>query len=192
MLAFFGVVAVALSVIQYSLYLWSIYRGETKPHAFSWFVWSLPTIVVFYAQYGAGAGSGSWATASTALLCTIIFFASLVHGEQKITVLDTVSLTAACIGMGLWYYTQNPLGAVVLISIIDVLGFVPTVRKSYDKPGEEHLTTYTIGGVKWVFALAALGHFSVVTVLYPLSMVIANLGFVVFVLFRVRYGRLSA
>ena len=33
---FFALAAVVLATARYGTYLWTIYKGETKPHAFTW------------------------------------------------------------------------------------------------------------------------------------------------------------
>jgi len=78
----FGSIAVGLSFIQYFPYIRDILRGTTKPHAFSWFVWGLPALIVFAAQALKGGGAGAWATGVTALLCTLIFVMSLSRGKR--------------------------------------------------------------------------------------------------------------
>src|SRR5690348_16754765 len=67
-----------------------------------------------------------------------------------------------------WFITKGPLLSVVLAIITDALGFVPTFRKSYHKPNEETTVAYFLGGLKYIFALAALDTFSVVTALFPI------------------------
>ena len=33
-----GFISLALAVIGYSTYFWAIFRGQTKPHMFSWII----------------------------------------------------------------------------------------------------------------------------------------------------------
>ena len=37
----FAILAVAVSLVRYGLYLTSIFKGETRPHLFSWTNWGL-------------------------------------------------------------------------------------------------------------------------------------------------------
>lgn len=86
--------------------------------------------------------------------------------------------------MGLWAITDSPLTAVILITIIDALGFAPTFRKAYHKPQEETMITFVLSAVKFVIAIAALSNYSTVTVLYPASLVLMNGLFVAMLIVR--------
>jgi hypothetical protein len=80
--------------------------------------------------------------------------------------------------MFLWYSTHTPLASVILITVIDMFGFYPTFRKSYYKPNEETISTFMLSGIAFLIAIIALQKYSVVTWLYPASLVIMNLGLV--------------
>ncbi len=165
-----GTVAVIITLVAYIPYFKDIFRGKTKPHAFSWLVWASLTGIAFFGQLFDKGGAGAWATGVTAAICISIFLLALQKGEKKITLSDKLSLSGAGIALLLWYLTNSPLGSVILIIIIDTLGgFYPTIRKSYSKPHEETLLTYSLGVIKWVIAIFALQNYSLVTVLYPVA-----------------------
>ena len=132
----------------------------------------------------AGGAAGSWVTGFTAAACLVVFVFALFRGEKEITRGDTLSLIGAGVATLLWWLTQDPLLAVVLITLIDALGFYPTFRKSWFKPQEETLSTYWISSLKFAIALFALGEFTLVTALYPASLVIMNGGFAAMVAVR--------
>ena len=172
--SFFGLAAAIAGFIQYAPYMGDIVKGKTRPHAFSWFVWGLPCFIVFAAQFYEGGAAGSWATAVTGFLCTVVFVLALFYGERKITRLDWISLFTAIAAIGWWVAIKDPLGSVVLITVIDIIGFIPTIRKSVDKPHEETMSTYIVGALKWVLSLCAFSTISLTVWLYPVAMVVAN------------------
>jgi hypothetical protein len=174
----FGSVAALLGVIQYVPYIRDTWVGKTKPHAFSWFVWSVPTLIVFAAQLVSGGGAGSWTTGVSALMCTIIFIIALIYGERERTTLDYLLLGVSLIALFLWWLTSDPLLSVILVTAADVIGFGPTIRKSIQAPYEETAFTYWISGFKWICSLIALNEFSAINMTYPLAMIVANWGFV--------------
>ena len=182
-----GGLAVVAGIIQYSAYIKDIFCGKTHPHAFTWFVWGLPCGIVFAAQILSGGGAGSWATATTAILCTVIFILALFYGEKDIAPLDWISLAVSLFSVFLWVVVKDPLGSVLLITLIDLVGFVPTIRKSIQKPDEETMSTYVMGGVKWMLSLFAMSNFSFIIWLYPVAMIIANWLFVAMLLVRRRF-----
>lgn len=181
-----GVVATLIAFYSYIPYFRDIFKGKTKPHAFSWLVWFLLTAIGFVAQVQDRAGAGAWVTGFTAFVAFFIFLAAIYRGEKHITKSDWACLIGAFAAMGLWALTKTPLLSVILITIIDALGFAPTFRKAYHKPHQETMQTFTLSALKFVIAIFALEHYSVVTVLYPASLVLMNGLFVVMLMSRRR------
>jgi len=179
-----GIIAVVISIIAYIPYFRNIFLGKTKPHAFSWLVWASLTGIAFFAQVFDKGGPGAWVTGFTAIASFTIFFLALKKGERNITSSDKWSLFGAGCALVLWFITSNALLSIILIILIDALGFYPTFRKSYHKPHEETVITFFLAGLKFAIALVALQNYSVVTYLYPGFLVVVNLVFVGWVLIR--------
>lgn len=180
----FGWISLVFATAGYIPYFYSIWLGRTRPHGFSWFIWGLLTAIAYFAQAQNGAGAGSWATGVTACVCLLVSIISLFKGEKQITLSDWLTFIAALAAIPLWYVTENAFYAVLLITLIDVLGFWPTFRKSWHRPHEEHPLTYFLSAVKFMLAMLALESFSWTTALYPASLVIMNGLFVIMVLYR--------
>ncbi|MBU1112174.1 MAG: hypothetical protein ABIG93_01935 [archaeon] len=176
--AILGIIAIVLALAGYIPYFRDIFLGKTKPHTYTWLVWASLTGIAFFGQMFDGGGAGAWVTGFTALVSFVIFFIALKKGEQSITTSDKWSLFGACIALVLWFITNNPLGSVILITLIDALGFYPTFRKSYHKPHEETMSTYFLSGLKFIIAIIALQNYTVITWLYPASLVLMNFVFV--------------
>jgi hypothetical protein len=182
----FGWVSLGVAVVGYAPYFKSIYAGKTKPHAFSWFIWGLLTTIAFFAQVTGGAGAGSWAMGFSAAMILCIAVLSLFKGEKEITTSDWIVFLSALAAIPVWYLTKDPLYAVILITAIDTLGFWPTFRKSWGKPQEEPPIFYIISSTKFTLALLALENMNWTTALYPLSLVIMNLAFLLMIIYRKR------
>jgi uncharacterized protein with PQ loop repeat len=181
-----GTAAIVVGLSGFIPYLIDIMRGKTKPHAFSWFIWSLAPSVVFFAQTSRGGGAGAWIAAAQAVACLTVFVSALFRGEKEIVPLDMACMVVALFGVGLWAVMNNPLYAVVLITIVDAVGFVPTFRKSRKKPSEETLIMYALNALGFAISLFALQAISLTTVLYPASLVLTNFTFVIMVTTRRR------
>ena len=119
-------------------------------------------------------------------MCFLIAGLSFFKGTFDPTRSDWGTFIAALAAIPLWLATDNPLYAVILITIIDALAFWPTIRKAYFYPREELMFTYTLSGLKFFIALLATQSFSLITVLYPASLVLMNWLFVAMVLARRR------
>lgn len=176
--------ATLLALYSYIPYFRDIFAGKTKPHAFSWLVWFLLTAIAFIAQIKDNGQAGAWVTGFTAIVALMIFIAAITRGEKNITRSDWLCLIGSFLAMGLWAVTDSPLTAVLLITLIDALGFAPTFRKAFRNPQEETLVTFALSAVKFVIAIAALGNYSTVTVLYPASLVLMNGLFVAMLIIR--------
>jgi hypothetical protein len=179
-----ALIAIVMTVTGYFYYFKDIFAGKTKPHAFTWLVWAFLTAIAYVGQVSDNAGAGAWITLVTAIASFIICFLALKKGEKDITRSDWISLLGAGFALLLWFLTSNPLYAIILITLIDFLGFLPTIRKSISKPFEETLITYLLSGLKFVIAIAAIDHYSLITTLYPASLVFANLLFVILLIVK--------
>ncbi len=95
--------------------------------------------------------------------------AVLKRADIHITRSDYWFMVAALASLPVWYLTANPLWAVVVLTIVDLLGFGPTLRKAYDFPYEENLLFFMLFMVRNLCAIFALESYSVTTVMFPLS-----------------------
>jgi hypothetical protein len=181
-----GLIAVIIAITSWFPYAYDMWKGRIKPHAFSWIIWGLVQTIAFFAQYSQGGGAGAWAMAGLAITCWLNVIYAVWRGERQVTKSDwaTFSLALACIPI--WVLTGNPLGAVILVSCIDILGFYPTLRKSYAKPYEENLTVFVMGALACAVGLLATESYSLTTCLYPSTMVVINFAFVAVTAYRRR------
>lgn len=176
-----GLLSVGLTLIAYIPYFRSLVAGETRPHLFSWIIWTVMNGMAFAAQYMQGAGAGSWMTGFTALISLAVIGFAFRSGEKNITRSDWLAFGGALLAIALWLITKDPLASVIIVSLIDLLACYPTLRKSYNKPWEENVFLYTMCGVRSLLGLFALEAVSLVTALYPIAMTTSN-GLITFML----------
>jgi len=169
-----GAVAFAISLWGTFIYIRSILRGNTKPHLYTWIVFSILTCIAFIAQISDNAGPGAWMMGATALSCFTTALLSIKYGEKTRTKSDKIALFASLSAIIPWLMTKDPLLSVIIISLIDGIAMFPTIRKSWNKPYQENLPTYWIANLKNVIALFALTNFSMVTSLYMVSIMVVN------------------
>lgn len=172
-----GIVAVILAVVAYVPYFRDIMKGKTKPHIYTWFVWGLVTSIIFALQVKGGGDWGVYVTLSAAILSFVVLFLGLRNGNKDIQKIDTVFLVVAFIALGFWVFAKQPIVSVVLLVAIDMLGFGPTVRKSWNNPYDETLFTWSINGFRHGLSIVALGHYNILTLLYPVAWTTANILF---------------
>ncbi len=182
-------VAVIIGIYAFYPYLRDIFRGKTRPHIFTWGVWGLLMAIGFFAQLSENAGPGAWVTGVFAVLNFIIVILALKYGEKNITRSDWVMLSVALLAIPLWMLTDNPLWSVILISVIDVVAFVPTFRKSWFKPHEETLETFALVSLSFFMSFWALEILNLITTLYPATLLGINIIFIALSLIRRRQLR---
>ena len=182
-----GLLAVALTFVAFIPYIVSTLRGKTKPHVFSWLIWGVATAVVFLAQLADGAGVGAWSIGLSGLLTLYIaFLAYRRRADHSVTKLDWLFFIAAMTSLPLWYFTRDPLWAVIILTTVDTLGFGPTFIKAYRKPYEEQLFLYWVMTLRNLISIPALEHYSWTTILFPAVLSVTCAIFIVFVLLRRR------
>lgn len=187
-----GLAATIVALVSFIPYFRDIFARKTNPHAFTWLIWGVLTVIAFLGQLSGHAGPGAWVTGFTALVCLLIAGIAAANGQRNIARVDWIALAGAGFALGIWFLTRGPLLSVILITVIDTIGFIPTLRKSYARPFEETMSTFGLGGLKWVLGLLALERVSVITVLFPLAIVVQSWFFVVILVIRRRQrNRLS-
>jgi hypothetical protein len=168
--------AIALTLIGFVPYIRSIRQHKTKPHVFSWVIWGSTTFIVFLAQLSGGGGLGAWPIGLSGLITLYIaWLAFRQKGDTSITWYDWCFFVAGLSALPVWYFTTDPLWAVVVLTSVDLIGFGPTLRKAYVRPFEEQLTFFALFAVRNLVAIAALEQFSLTTVLFPAATALACL-----------------
>lgn len=166
-------------------YVRSILRGGVTPHVFSWIIWGTTTFLVFFAQMAAGAGIGAWPIGlSGAISIAIAFLAYQRRGDSTISRIDWCFFVGAMASLPVWYLTSDPTLAVVVLTMVDLLGFGPTVRKAHSHPYSESLVFFGLFTARNGMVLIALESYSVATVLFPLAIGIACICLMLLIAFR--------
>lgn len=170
-----GIIAVILTFVGYIPYLKDLISGKTKPHVYSWLLWGVVTSIAFALQVLGGGGVGSFVTLSAAIMCFVVIGLSFKYGTNTdITASDKIFLGMAFITLIIWLFAKQPLLSIILTTTIDLLGFVPTIRKSWNNPFTETMSFYFLNTFRFTLAVISLSTYSLLTVLYPASWLLAN------------------
>lgn len=187
---FYAAASSLLTLVAFAPYIWTIYKGETRPHAFSWIIWGITTLIVFFAQVEAEGGIGAWPTGLSALITFYIaWLAVLKRGDTEITRSDWGFFIASLVSIPVWYLSSDPLWAVVILTTVDTLAFGPTLRKAYVYPRQENITFFSLFILRNIFGLLALEVWSITNMLFHLVMTLGCLALIVLVLWRRRQLR---
>jgi len=138
-----------------------------------------------FAQLDAKGGIGAWPIGVSGTITTFIaILAFLKRSDISITRTDWVFFIAALASLPFWYFTSDPIWAVVVLTSVDLLGFGPTIRKAYAFPHQENIPFFLLFMARNTCALMALEHYSLATMLFPLSVSSACLFLLIMVSYR--------
>ena len=182
-----GIVATAIGIAGYIPYFVGLHRGNLRPHIFSWFIWGLIMETVFILQWENSSGPGAWITGMSSVFCIAICLMGWKDGEKNITRADWIVLMVCQLAVPLWYVIHQPFFTMLLLTVIELIGFYPTFRKSWEDPSGESALSYSITGLKFVISLFAIESFTPVNWLYPAALVLVNILLVGMLLWR-RYA----
>lgn len=190
-------IAAILAFVGNISYLRDVFRGRVKPHPYTWFIWSIVSLVTFFGQLAKGAGVGAIPTGVSEGFTILIFIFSLKYafrgGAGTIRKSDHYFLAAALLGLIPWAITSDPTISVVIVVLIDVIAFVPTLRKTYQKPETEKPLLYEMNVMRHLLALFSLEAYNIATTFHSIAMICTNTVMSAFILRprRVREGELS-
>lgn len=182
----FGLIGSAVSLLAAIPYGLAIFRRAVRPHLFTWLIWSVVTAIAAAGQWVAGAGPSAWCTAAIAATCFLTFVASIFRGERGWTVSDWVFLGAAFSAIPAWVLTKDPTASVCLVTLIELAGLGPTIRKTFRDPWSESLAYFALCVVKYALAVLALRTWSVAVAFYPIANIAASVGVCMLMIVRRR------
>lgn len=183
-----AVIAALLAIGGNLPYLFDIIKGHVQPHPYTWFVWSIVSAIVFFGQVAKGAGIGALPTAASEIFTLFIFFLSLKYGFRGIKKIDTIFLLLALASIIPWVMTKDPTISVVIAVSIDVIAFMPTLRKTWMSPTTETPVLYGSNILRHLLALASLQAYNVATTLHSLAMITTNSIMTILILMRRNRG----
>ena len=180
-----GYISVFIGIAAQIPYCWLIWKRKVRPHAITFFLWSLIMGSVAYIQVIEDAGSGAWITIAGFVGVTITFLlAAFYHGERNITRSDWYCFFIAIAGWLFWVLTKNPLYAILFLTLADGLAYLPTFRKSWIRPDEESALFYFIGTMGFVLSFFAFDTYSFTNLFYPIIITILNISLPVMLWYR--------
>lgn len=169
-----GIIATLLTFVAYIPYYRDILRGKTHPHIYSWSLWCLLTVLIVALQIKDGAGPGVFVTIAAGLMCIGVVLLSFKHGKKDITISDTVVLILTLVAIAFWLVADQPITSLILAIAADLLAFIPTIRKSWNKPYSETLSLFVTNTFRFILALLAVQNYTILTALWLFVWAIGN------------------
>lgn len=169
-----GIIAASFGIAGYVLYIRSILQGFTRPHIFTWLIYVIIDGTICAAQLAGGGGAGAFVVAIGVVANAAIVILSFRRGEKHITRSDWACFVLALLAIPLWWLTSDPLSAIVILVVANLLAYIPTFRKSYAKPHEESASIWALDVLRFGISIFALSALNLTTVLFPATVVLSN------------------
>lgn len=179
-----AIIAALLAVAGNVPYLRDTIKKRIQPHPYTWMVWSIVSGVTFVGQVVKGAGFAAIAFGVSEIFTVIIFLYSLRYGFKNIPKQDSYFLIAALLGIIPWIILRDPTWSVVIMVVIDLIAFVPTLKKAWYAPKTETPILYGSNALRHSLALAALSSYNIATMLHSIAMIVVNTLMTSFILGR--------
>ena len=181
-------IAILIVIPQTYIYIKSILDWETKPHIYTKAIWTIVVWIWFLIQVRHGWWAGTWLLGVWFVIQFITFLMSFKYGTKEITRGDTILLIWALCAIPMYFGIENAIYSLVLIILIDSFAYIPTIRKTYHAPSTESIPAFSLWILKYTLSIFALAHYSIYTIAYPMSIVLANSILVAIMLYR-RQGK---
>ena len=161
-----------LTAAIFTPYLLRVWRGSLRPSVASWIIWGLITLLVAGGQALAGAGVGALPILLSGALSVAVAALSAIRRETTssgpaMSRLDRWCLVTALATIPLWMVTGDELWSMVVLTAIDLIGFIPTVRRIWRDPHADSALLFLAFALRNTCALLALERVDLTTVLFP-------------------------
>jgi hypothetical protein len=180
-----AVIASILAIVGNISYLKDVFKGRVLPHPYTWFIWSIVSMTTFFGGLAKGAGIGALPTGIAEGFTIIIFLFSLKYLFQgkagHIRAIDNYFLVIALLGLIPWALTKDPTISVVIVVLIDIVAFIPTLRKTWLHPDTEKPLLYEMNVSRHVLTLFSLQTYNVATTFHSIAMICTNTIMTIFI-----------
>lgn len=149
-------ISTVLAVYCVIPYVVSIVRGQTKPHQFTWLIFTIMNGIVMTSQFLAGARASVIISVIFFVSSGLEFVLSLKYGVRDSSKYDRMLLGAALLTIVLWLLTRNNALAIWLTVLIDVFATTMLVLKIKKHPGSEPFWLWCIATIAFVFTCLSL------------------------------------
>jgi hypothetical protein len=181
---FLATTASLLTVFSYVPYFRDIFARKTKPHLYTWLIWTITQGTAAVALLYGGGKFGGMSLIIGTIFVLAIFILSFQYGSKNITRSDTISLIVAFIAIIIWWTLKNPLLSVLMITIIDGIGLIPTIRKSYLEPYSETISFWVTMAIIDILSIISNAQYNFLTITYLTMLAIGNVTVAVICLSR--------
>ena len=172
--AIFGLIAAIVSIFCYIPYIITTIKGKTRPNVATWLTWMILSIVVTASSFAAGAFNTLWVPLCGVLGQGTIAFLAIKLGKGNWSYFDIICLFCVGLGLALWLHFDSPMIALTMTLAVDLVGVLPTFKKSYQEPESENLLTWVLYLLSSVFLILSVESWTLALGLFPIYLFTVN------------------
>ncbi len=180
----FAIIATIVAILGNLPYLRDTFKKRVTPHPYTWLVWSIVSGITLFGQIAKDAGAGALPTAVAWLFTLSIFVFSIRYGFKNVVKTDNYFLAAALCGLVPWILTKDPTISVIIAVGIDLIAFIPTIRKTWVRPSSETPILYGANVLRHVLTLLSLNSYNIATTLHSIAMIGTNTIMTLIIIFK--------
>ena len=173
-----SVVASLSQVLGYWIYFLKIREKKIKPNTASWSIWAFSAVLESVSYIFV---TGDWVKNLLPIACALsaisLFLYCFKYGHfERLSGLDRSLVVADLFIILVWFLTQSPIYANILLVITAVVSFVPIIRTTWINPKGENATPWFV----WTVAYCLLTVLVVVRwekwedLVYPLTFAVLH------------------
>ncbi len=163
----FGILSAICFTIAYFPYIYSVVKGQTKPHPFSWFLWGAIGVITLFFYIRVGAVETLPLAILGAVLPFIVFVLSLKYWKGTFSKFDYVVLFLSVASIVLYIIFHSASISLTTSILADMFAFLPTIRKTYLEPSSESLSSWIIFLCAYIFSVLAISKWTYGIAIFP-------------------------
>lgn len=168
---FIGLAAGIIGIGGYIPYIISIFRGATQPNRATWIIWTVIGGLLAFSYMAEGNPESIWLPFGYFLGPFLVALLSFKYGYTTWTRLDTFCLVGAGLSLIPWVFANNPAYTLIINLLIDSIGAIPTIVKTYREPETEDANSWLVFFTANTLQLFAISTWNLSS-LYPIYLFI--------------------
>lgn len=156
----FGLIAGITALITYGLYFKQTLKGQSTPNPSTWAIWLLVGIINAITYFSVTNNNiwQSFIVFTVTISVFVVFVYSLFKGKfSKISKTEIiVFILAIAIGI-FWQITSNDRISNLLLQVIYVISYIPTINGIIKGTGKEHYIAWIAAFIAYLFSTISVG-----------------------------------
>jgi hypothetical protein len=176
MLEYSVIIAAFATLLGASVYIRSMFKGQTKPNWVTWFMWSIAPFIASAAAVSNGVGWAVIPVFMSGFSPFLVFGASFFSKKAywKTSRFDYLCGTLSGLAIILWYLTSSPNLAIIFAIVSDALAAIPTITKGWLNPETESAWPFIIGIFSPMTSFLVATTWGFAELAFPIYLIVIN------------------